>query len=126
MGRPDSAVWARLAASALGIWLMAAPWVLGYLPPARHNDSIVGPLIVSFAFVAVWEVTRGLRWLTVPLGLWLLVAPWILGAPPAATINEMLVGAAVAALAFVPHPRKERYGGGWTTLLPGRSATGGE
>jgi len=45
----------------LGIWLMAAPDILAYGDPARTQDHIFGPLIVTIAMIAVSEVTRPVR-----------------------------------------------------------------
>jgi hypothetical protein len=51
-------MWAQCLNAMLGIWLMAAPTILGYGGPARTNHQIVGPLAVSCAVIALWEVTR--------------------------------------------------------------------
>jgi predicted cobalt transporter CbtA len=110
-------VWAQLIATALGIWLMAAPDVLGHGEPARTNDQIVGPLVATFAFIAVWEVTRGLRWLNAVLGAWLVVAPALLGYPePRSIINSVVVGVVVIGLSLVRGAMTERFGGGWRSL----------
>ena len=110
-------MWAQVASTLLGLWLMAAPAVLGYGDPARDADRIAGPLAASFAFIAVWDVTRGLRWLNVPLGTWLLVAPWLLGYGPTATVNSTVVGILLLALAFVRGAVSQQFGGGWASLL---------
>jgi hypothetical protein len=112
-------MWARIVSLALGIWLMAAPIVLGYGPPASTNDHIVGPLAASFSIIAISEVTRSLRWLNVPVGAWLLIAPWLLGYGPTPTINSLAVGVLLIGLAFVRGTIEQRYGGGWSSLLPG-------
>jgi hypothetical protein len=109
--------------TALGIWLMAAPAVLQYGRPASTNDHIVGPLIATFACIAIWEATRSVRWFNLPLGLWLMVAPLALGHPPDGMINSVLCGIAIAALSCVGGEVKQRFGGGWSAL--GRSAKQG-
>lgn len=114
-------MWAQLVATALGVWLMVAPAVLGYARPASDSDRLVGPLIAAFSFVAASGVTRPLRWVNLPLGAWLLLAPWVLGGySTAATINSLVVGVAVIGLALVKGTVKDRFGGGWSSLLPGR------
>ena len=116
-------MWARLINFFLGLWLMAAPALLGYMgTPAEVNDRIVGPLVASFAFVAIWEITRGLRWLNLGLGLWLAAAPFLLGAwvqdwSFPATINSVLVGFLTAALSLVPGKLKQSFAGGWRSLF---------
>ena len=61
-------MWPHVLTAALGIWLMDASSVLGYGHLAQTNDHVIGPLITSFAIVAWWQVTRGLRWINVLLG----------------------------------------------------------
>ena len=114
-------MWPRLVSIALGAWLMAAPALLDYGDPARTNDRIVGPLVASVAFVAVWEVMRGLRWVNGAPALWLIAAPWILGYGGLATVNSVLVGLALIALIFSGGQTRQRFGGGWAALLASRS-----
>ena len=115
---------AQLLAAILGVWLMAAPAVLGYGEPAATSDRVVGPLAASFAVVAVWQVTRPVRWGNLPLGVWLLAAPWLLGYERAAFLNSMAVGAALVACALVRGTvDSRRLGGGWSALRnPGNTA----
>ncbi|MGH2350131.1 MAG: SPW repeat domain-containing protein, partial [Chloroflexota bacterium] len=110
-------MWSQLLSVLLGLWLMAAPAVLGYVGPAADSDHIVGPLAVSFACIAIWQVTRGMRWLNVPLGLWLLVAPWLLQYPLPATVNSIVVGLLLIVLSMVRGEVTERFGGGWSSLF---------
>jgi hypothetical protein len=111
-------MWAQLITTVLGVWLTASPDLLGYTGHAATNDHIVGPTIASFAFVAVWEVMRGLRWVNVVLGGWLLIAPWVLGYGEwLPMVNSLTVGVAVMGLSFVKGTLTQRYGGGWSALL---------
>jgi hypothetical protein len=106
--------------AAIGIWLMAAPAVLGYGAPSADNERIFGPLIATFSIIAIWEVTRALRWANVAFGFWLLLAPWVLGAPTTSAVaNEMAAGIVVMALSLVKGKIKSHYGGGWTVLWKG-------
>ncbi|MGH7233280.1 MAG: SPW repeat domain-containing protein [Nitrospiraceae bacterium] len=100
----------------LGVWLMAAPDVLDYGDPARTNDHIVGPLILSFAMIATSEVTRSVRWINLGLGLWVAMAPLPLGYPFRVAMHSVAVGVMVAALSCVRGTMKERLGGGWGVL----------
>lgn len=110
-------MWGQMINAGLGIWLMGAPAILSYAEPARTNDHIVGPLVATFATIAVWEVTRPLRWVNLLLGVWLLIAPLALGyGPGASTLNSLAVGAIVAVLAAFPGKIAQRFGGGWSSL----------
>ena len=119
-------MWAHIINLAIGLWLMAAPDVLGYAGLAADHDRVVGPVIATFACVAIWEATRPLRWVNLLIALWMLLAPWMLGFPQAATINTMLCGAAAAALSCVRGKPRHRFGGGWRAIwrselpVPGR------
>jgi len=109
-------MWPQLVNVALGLWLMAAPAVLNYGRPASTSDHIVGPLIATFACIALWEATRAMRWINLPLGLWVLAAPWLLDAPLAGRLSSMLTGTAVAGLSCFGGTVRQRFGGGWAAL----------
>ena len=112
---------ARLVAIAAGVWLMFSPAVLGYGDPAAVNDRIFGPIGASFAFVAIWEVVRSLRWGTLPVGAWLVLAPFVLGySSTDAIVSSVVAGIAMALSALLGGEIRESYGGGWLTLLPDR------
>lgn len=66
----------------LGLWLIAAPFVLTYASATpRGNDIILGIAIGVIAAMRVFGAYRAawLSWLNVLLGLWLLIAPFGLG-----------------------------------------------
>ena len=111
---------ARIAEAALGIWLIFAPAVLGYGPPAAHSDRIFGPLIAAVAIIALWEIARSLRHLNLLFGLWLIAAPLVLGFGGVAAIDSIVVGLAVAALSRAEGRIESSFGGGWSSLWPGR------
>jgi len=110
-------MWARLLSAALGVWLMAAPAVLGYRGTAAEtSDRIVGPIVVSFAVIALWEVSRAVRWVNLLMALWLLSAPAVLGMAPVPLANSVVVGLVLVLLTLVPERKKERFAGGWRAL----------
>jgi hypothetical protein len=109
---------AQAIVAVAGVWLMAAPAVLGYTGTvADTSDRIVGPAIASIAFLAAPRILRGLRWLNMLAGLWLVVAPWLLNFPPTALLNSLAVGVLVLFLAPVGHVEQDGYGGGWLALF---------
>ena len=111
-------MWAQLLNAILGLWLMAAPGVLGYGGLAADNDHVIGPIIATCAIIALWEASRGMRWANLPLGLWLVAAPWIFNyLELAAILNSALAGALIASLSSVRGRIKGRYGGGWQALV---------
>jgi hypothetical protein len=109
-------MWPQIVNIVLGLWLMAAPAVLNYGRPASMSDHIVGPLVATFACIAIWEVMRPVRWVNLPLGLWLVAAPWLLDAASVARWSSMLCGTAVAVLSALGGTVRQRFGGGWSAL----------
>lgn len=109
-------MWPRLISIALGIWLMFAPFVLGYEDLAADHDRIIGPLAASCACIAIWEATRGLRWVNAALGAWLAIAPWLLGFAWVPTSNSVAVGVALFGMACVRGTVKHQLDGGWRVL----------
>jgi SPW repeat len=112
-------VWAHLLTAQAGIWLMASPAVLDYADPARANDRIIGPIVASMATIAIWELTRPLRWVNVILGSWLLIAPWLLGHPADAHWNSLTASMLILACSLVKGNRTHHFGGGWSSLWKG-------
>jgi hypothetical protein len=110
-------MWPHFLCTAIGVWLMAAPQMLGYGGAAETNDHIVGPLIVTFSCSAAFQSVRGLRWVSAGLGAWLLVAPLVLGYEREPLINSMLAGGAVLLLSLIRGPMTQRFGGGWAALF---------
>jgi hypothetical protein len=109
-------MWPHLLCTALGVWLMAAPQVLGYGGAARTNDHIVGPLIVTFACTAAFQSVRGVRFVTTLLGAWLVIAPFVLGYEREPLLHSLVIGAATVALSLIRGPMTEKFGGGWSML----------
>ena len=116
-------MWAQAIAALLGAWITAAPDVLGYEGPLRTSDHVVGPTIASFGCVAVWGVTRSLRWVNLPLGLWVVAAAFVLGDGNALVVaNDAAAGLLVAGLSTRRGSLRHPIGGGWRTALPARGA----
>ena len=116
-----SVPWNLLLCAGLGIWLMAAPGVLGSRGSAAASDQLVGPLVVTCAVIAWAEVARPVRYLNLLLALWLIAAglPWgslLTGATAASQWNDVLVGMALIGLTLPPGGVRERYGS-WDRVL---------
>lgn len=112
-------MWAQLVNTAIGIWLMAAPDVLRSGRAAEFNARIAGPIAATFACIAIWEVTRGCRWVNLPLGLWLIASPAVLRFGGNDAINAILCGGALALFSLFGGRIETRYGGGWRSLWHG-------
>lgn len=108
----------QLVACATGVWLMAAPAVVGYEGRAAAVDRSIGPLVAALSFVALWELGRGLRRLTVPLGLALLAAPLLLWyGDPWVMVNSVVSGLVVMISAVPEREPTGSFGGGWRAAV---------
>jgi hypothetical protein len=110
-------MWAQIFNVLLGIWLMVAPDVLHYNGIAADNDHIIGPVVVSFAIIALSGCTRTVSKFNIPLGVWLVVAPWILNYEnQVPLINDMASGVLITVFSFFKRKTDHLYGGGWTKI----------
>lgn len=109
---------AAVVGVAAGVWIMAAPAVLGYAGSAATSDRIVGPTAAAIAWIAGSEATRSLRWGNVALGIWALIAPLLLDHSASAAVHSVISGTVLilSALAIGGIPR-QKYAGGWKALL---------
>jgi hypothetical protein len=104
--------WAAWAASLVGLWLMAAPSLLGASGFAADSTHIAGALVATIAIVAMAEPARLVRYCNVLLGLWLMVAPWLIhGGASAWHWSSIFAGAVLAVLSFPRGWVEDRYGG---------------
>lgn len=111
-------MWAQAINMVLGIWVMASPAVLHYNQTVSNNNHIVGPLIITFAVVALWDINRNVRFVNVLLGVWLIASVFIL---PAQSYTSMLsngvAGLAIVLFSLVKRKTNDAYGGGWRSLF---------
>jgi hypothetical protein len=109
--------WTLAASTAVGLWLMFAPAVLGSEGRAAANDNVIGALVVTVAVISTAEVIRAFRFLNVLFGVWLLIAPWALvGSSPATRWSDMIAAGAIVVLTLPRGTVRERYGG-WDALV---------
>lgn len=112
--------WASGLDMLAGLWMIAAPFLLGYagVATAMWNSVLIGAAIALLA--GSREVGEGYRyampsWINLLLGAWLVISPFALGfgAVPVAFWNHVIVGLAVVAFAMwgalsTPHEEHDR------------------
>jgi hypothetical protein len=112
-----SAPWNLVLCALIGVWLMAAPSVVGLAGTAADSTHIVGALVVTFAVVAFAEPARLVRFVNMLCGLWVLLAPWLLaGSTPAWPWISAASGFALIALSLRRGPVDDSYGG-WQRFI---------
>jgi uncharacterized membrane protein len=109
--------WTLLVSAALGVWLMAAPAVLGITGSDADSHYLAGALVVTWAVIAFGEIARPVRLLNIPMGLWIAIAPWLLsGATDVSRWADMVAGALLVALSIRRGQIEEQFGS-WNRYL---------
>lgn len=109
--------WTLVASAALGVWLMAAPAVLGTRGGAADSHHLAGALVVTWAVIAFGEVVRPVRLLNVLMGPWIAAAPWLLsGATDLSRWADLFVGGLLVALSIRRGHIEEQFGA-WNRCL---------
>lgn len=97
--------WQDLLELALGAWIIASPFVLGFITLGNPSATaiLIGSLVVGLAVVAISMPSYWEEWTTFGLGLALLASPWIVGyaAVMIATTNAVVSGALLIGLAII-------------------------
>jgi hypothetical protein len=97
--------WLAGANALLGLWLIAAPYVLTTSAAGLYNDVVLGIVIATVGAYNLdlastgAEVSYGMASLNALAGLWMLVVPVLLGVTGVALWNDLAVGALVALFA---------------------------
>lgn len=111
-------MWAAITNTIMGLGLMIAPAVFQFDKVASDNYYIVGPLVVTFAITALWEVNRPARYLNILPGIWLTASPFIFSfASPEAKWMAVISGLWIVGFSLVKGKSKGNYGGGWRSLF---------
>lgn len=109
--------WTLVVVVGLGLWLMAAPAVLGTGGAAADSDHLVGGLVITIAAIAFAEPTRAARYANAVAGAWLLVAPWVLGGMTGpARVSNVAVGVVLILTSRYKGRIHDRYGA-WDRLI---------
>jgi hypothetical protein len=109
--------WNLLLSAALGVWLMAAPAVLGVSGPAAHSNHLAGALVATWGVIAFGEVARPARLLNILMGIWIAGAQWLLsGATDVSRWVDVLVGGLLIAFS-IRRGRIDEHFGGWNRYL---------
>lgn len=100
-----------IAATLVGVWLLAAPAVLGSSGAASNSNYITGALVTTFSILALAEAARAARFINLAFAAWIIFAPFVLNSATAADRwNGVFAGAILIALSIRRGAVRERYG----------------
>lgn len=109
-------MWAQVINIFLGLAVMLLPGLLGFNQAASNNNYIVGPLVITFALVAITDVGRNARLFNIPAGFWLMAGPLIQGFSNTVRLTDMLLGILIIIFSLYKGNVTQRFGGGWRSL----------
>lgn len=109
-------MWAAITNIIIGLLLILAPPVFSLDKSVADHFYIIGPVVITFAFVALWEVNGAACYFNIPAGLWLVAAPFLFNFPTG-TWLAITSGMLIVLLSFFRKKVKGNYGGGWRSLM---------
>lgn len=110
-------MWIQVLTIILGLFLMFAPSAWSFDKAASDHHYIIGPLIITTAIIALWEINRGLRWMNVVIGAWMLVSPLVLKSNETVATIDVVCAILLILFSLFKGTVKHRYGGGWSSLI---------
>lgn len=110
-------MWAQLTNILIGLWIMISPVMFYADKTAANNQHITGPLIITFAVIALWEINRNVRLVNILMGIWLIVSPLFIHFDNAMIWSNIIAGVLIIIFSLVKRKRKTKYGGGWKSLF---------
>ena len=96
---------------------MVVPSIFTFTKVAADDNHIVGPLVVTFAVISLWEINRNVRLFNIITGLWLVLSPVILSFSGPAVKIDFISGIAVIVCSLYAGRKKKSFGGGWRSLF---------
>jgi hypothetical protein len=100
--RADEARTAAAINALAGIWLILAPFILGYGANVYWNDIVFGAIVLAVALVRVAApALRIISWVNVVIGAWLFASAFWLDATATASWNDVILGVIVFVLGLI-------------------------
>lgn|SRR5690349_1566413 len=110
-------MWGRIFNIILGLYIMVSPALFDYNQALSNNNHIVGPLIITFAVIALWDINQQMRRANIVTGGWLVLSAFIFSAPASIyLILQAVAGLLIIIFSLVKGKVVHQYGGGWRSL----------
>jgi hypothetical protein len=102
----------------IGLWLMISPAVLSMNPATSDNNHVIGPLVITFSIISLWDINRNVIKANVILGAWLIIALFVLHfTKTIAFYSNGACACFLIILSSINTPSKAKFGGGWRSLF---------
>lgn len=110
-------MWTQIMNILIGLWIMISPVIFYANKIGANNQHISGPLIITFAVIALWEINQNIRWINVLTGSWLIVSPLLIHFDNRLMWSNIVAGVLVIIFSIIKRKKKANYGGGWKSLF---------
>ena len=102
----------------MGLWLMVSPGIFKMNQITSDNNHIIGPLVVTFSIISLWDINRNVIKANIVLGAWLLIALFVLDfSKTIAFYSNGGCACFLIAFSLVKRKPKDKFGGGWRSLF---------
>lgn len=102
----------------LGLWLMVSPFIFGMNRLTSNINHIVGPLVITFSIISLWEINRNAIKVNLLLGVWLLIALFLFEyTKTIAFFSNGSAACLVIILSSIKRKGGGKFGGGWRSLF---------
>lgn len=109
-------MWAAIVNIVIGLFLMIAPGIFHFDKSVADQFYIIGPIVITFSFITLWEVNHFAHYFNIPAALWLIIASFIFHFQSSAAWIAIISGVLIILLSLVKRKMKGKYGGGWRSL----------
>jgi hypothetical protein len=111
-------MWSAIINTIVGLWLIVSPSVFDMNKTTSNNNYIIGPLVITFSVISLWDINRNAIKANIVLGLWLLIALFALDfTRTVAFFTNAACGALIILLSSSERKNRKNFGGGWRSLF---------
>jgi hypothetical protein len=111
-------MWTKVLNIVLGLAVVLSPAFFDAGGTIANNNYVVGPLVITFSVVALWDINDAVRVANVVPGGWLISSAFILDSVPAGMmLFNIIAGVLIFILSLIPTKTHGQYGGGWSSLF---------
>ena len=111
-------MWTKVLNIVLGLAVVLSPAFFNAGGSIADNNYVVGPLVITFAVVALWDINDAVRRANVVPGGWLIASAFIFDSVPSAImLFNIITGVLIIILSLIRTKTSGQYGGGWSSLF---------
>lgn len=112
-----TSMWPCIVSIVVGLWVMISPAIFTSQKSMADVDYICGPLLITFAVIALWEINRSVIKANLVVAIGLIVATLLIQANTNLFISNLASSLVIIGLSLVKGTITESFGGGWKSLF---------